>query len=149
MKIGDTVSIRASQALKRRTGASAAAGGFESLLDTATAPEAAPVTDAAGIGSVDSMLALQSVSDEEVRRRQAVREGHSMLDALEGLRRSLLAGAIPPSVIRELDVRLSRQRVGVSDPRLLALIDDIELRVAVEKAKLEQALKENIPPGSA
>ncbi len=129
--------------MRRKTGI-AGAGSFEGLLntgETAATGEAANVSDMAGISSLDGVLALQGMSEEESRRREAVRHGHSLLDSLEALRRSLLAGTVPAAVIRELDTRLARTRAGVADPKLLEILDDIELRVAVEKTKLEQALK--------
>lgn len=145
MKISDSSSIRSAQGLRRKSaGAGVGAGGFESLLgglEAAGTAEAGGIHATAGISSVDGMLALQSMSDGESRQREAVQQGHSMLDALESLRSSLLSGIVPPEVLQELDRRLARQRTEVSDPKLLEILDDIELRVAVEKAKLEMAVR--------
>jgi hypothetical protein len=143
MKINDSSGIRSSAPLRRKTGVQGA-GGFEDLLnlgEAGAADAAGGVSDVAGISSLDGVLALQGMSDEESRRKEVVRQGQGMLDTLESLRRSLLAGIVPASVIHELDARLSRQRIGISDPKLLEVLDDIELRVAVEKAKLEAALR--------
>lgn len=142
MKINDSASIRSASGIRKRAGTSGASGvSFEGLLNAAEssgAAEAGSVNTVGGIGSIDSMLALQSISEEEASRREAVQQGHSMLDSLENLRSALLTGRVPPEVIRELDARLARQRATTSDPKLLEIMDDIELRVAVEKAKLEQ-----------
>lgn len=146
MKIVDNTPLGPAYGTRRKTGASSVQGGnFEQLLgasEAASAADASAVSDVTGIASMDGMLALQGVSDEEIRRRETVRQGHSMLDTLEALRASLLAGRVPAEVVMELGSRLSRQRAGISDPKLLEILDDIELRVAVEKAKLEKALAE-------
>ena len=63
------------------------------------------------------------------------------MDALEDIRRDLLAGGIPMHRLTELKRQISVQKQFVSDPRLNELIEDIELRAAVELAKLEMAGK--------
>jgi hypothetical protein len=145
VKVNDTSSARSAPSVRKRAGvAGGVAGAFEGLLNATGAAEiseAAGVGAAGGIGSIDSMLALQSMSEEESRRKAAVKHGESMLDSLESLRASLLAGRIPPEVLRELGSRLARQRAEALDPKLIEILDDIELRVAVEKAKLEQAAR--------
>lgn len=144
MKIADSHPIRNTGALKRKTvGTSSPASGFAEMIESLSAGGADTATgsgDAAAVSGVGLLLA-QEVTGEEYARRQALRQGHTMLDSLERLRTALLMGAVPPDVLRELDQRLSRQRAQVADPHLSALMDDIELRVAVEKAKLDKALE--------
>jgi hypothetical protein len=141
MKIEDNTPVSHAGTARRKAASSGAAAGFEGFLDAAgsTASGSSASAEVAGIGSLDGMLALQGISPEEARKRETVRQGHSLLDALEALRSSLLAGRVPPEVILELGARLARQRTEISDPKLLEIMDDIELRVAVEKAKLELA----------
>ncbi len=134
--------VHSSQSTKtKKTSTNQKGGGnFEHLLGAPNS--SAPTNTAGGIAattSITNVLALQEVSEETTRRQQASREGHTMLDTLERLRQFLLAGRIPVAVILELDQRLQHQRTQTDDPKLHALIDDIELRVAVEKAKLDRA----------
>lgn len=101
------------------------------------------VSDITATADISAVLTLQSVSEEETARKQLIRKGHDLLDSLETLRRQLLIGAIPLEVLKELSGRLANQRERVSDPTLIALIDDIELRAAVELAKLEKMAEES------
>lgn len=145
MKIGDTNPVRNTPSARRKAGVSGASGAFSELLDAAEATASEQATSSsnlAPISSLDSMLAMQSVSDEEGKRQRTIMQGHSMLDALENLRASLLIGAVPYDVLVRLDGQLARQREQTADPALHDLMDDIELRVAVEKAKLEVAQEE-------
>jgi hypothetical protein len=92
---------------------------------------AAPTLAAHGI------LALQGLEDPTARRARQIRRGHDSLDALEALRLGLLEGAAPGAVRTALD-RLLRERDDSGDDALNAVINDIDVRVAVELAKLEQ-----------
>ncbi len=115
---------------------------FSSLLDSVSNAEgAAPVASVGGINAVGALIGFQEVSDDEIRRKKELRRGDDMLDSLERLRASLLSGAVPHDVLGELANRLALQRQQINDPRLMDVMDDIELRVAVELAKLEMAAK--------
>jgi hypothetical protein len=116
---------------------------FADILSAATEETSASVPISA-TNPVGNMLALQEVTDEEVRRKRLVRQGHDMLDVLETLRRKLLEGSIPADMLQALERQLSAQKQNVMDPALRELIDDIELRLAVELAKLENALPKDV-----
>jgi hypothetical protein len=59
-----------------------------------------------------------------------------MLDELEQIRLGLLLGAIPRAKLEQLAQLVRARREQVDDPRLMAILDEIELRAAVELAKL-------------
>ena len=106
----------------------AAAGGVE-----------APVT-AAPIGSVGLLLGAQEVDDREMERRKSMKRGRATLDMLTQLRDGLLMGSLPLSTIRNLQQLVEQERAAVIlDPGLKDILDQIELRAAVEVAKLEAA----------
>lgn len=127
---------------KRRT-SGVAGTSFSSLLDSmddvseTSAPESAPT--AAPVVGANIFLGLQEVSEEEVERRRAMKQGKSMIDALEQLRDSLLVGTVSSRTIRQLEQVLGEQRAATLDPRLQSIMNDIEVRAAVELAKLERA----------
>jgi hypothetical protein len=52
---------------------------------------------------------------------------------------ALLAGSLSPGQISELQRVVSTERGLVTDPRLLAVLDEIDLRARVELAKLTQS----------
>jgi class II flagellar assembly regulator FliX len=101
--------------------------------DTAPAPPAAP---AVGIGS--SLLVVQEVGDATAERRRALARGFSLLDRLDELRLALLAGRVDRDALTGLAQSVRSARSGVDDPALTAVLDEIELRAAVELAKLGQ-----------
>jgi hypothetical protein len=105
--------------------------GSDESSDVAEARPAPPASALSGI------LAVQEVSDEEVKRQKAYKQAHLTLDALEELRNALLLGAVPAHLLTRIAQRIADQKQEVTDPRLLSLIKDVELRAAVELAKLE------------
>ncbi len=90
------------------------------------------------------MLSLQEVSDEEVVPRQAVKRGRLTLDALDDLRNSLLMGTLSPHLLGQMDKLVRDQREATTDPRLNEILDDIELRAAVDLAKLQMARQRRV-----
>jgi hypothetical protein len=126
----------------RRSSSTSSSTRFSDILSVAQAEGAAAaseVSDIAATASLGGLLALQEISEEEKRRQRLVKQGKNMLDRLEDLRQKLLIGEIPASMLPSLEASLAAEKEGISDPRLLMIIEDIELRVAVELAKLEMA----------
>jgi hypothetical protein len=87
------------------------------------------------LAALDAILALQGVGDALTGRRRAVRRGASMLDVLETVKADLLVGKIAPERLDALVDQLQTMRDRV-EPGLDEVIDEIELRVRVELAKL-------------
>jgi hypothetical protein len=85
---------------------------------------------------VDGLFQLQEVPDALAQRRRAVQRGSTLLDRLDDLRLALLAGSLSPGQISELQRVVASERGRVEDPRLLAVLDEIDLRAKVELAKL-------------
>ncbi len=149
MKISEYGSVRNTAAARKKAGAGGVAGNFSDLVSLGEESPIAATREMAAVVPLQSLLGLQEVSDAEVSRKAAVRHGNSLLDSLEQLRHSLLIGRMPLDVLRTLESRLQRQRELTADPALHALIDDIELRAAVELAKIEWALAQKEPPEGA
>ncbi len=139
MKITEYSQIRNSPSVRKKL-ATSGTSSFSDVLasvETGSAGAASETSSVAATGGVEGLLALQEVSEEAAARKQVVQHGHAMLDSLEALRHSLLIGAVPLSVLKTLGDRLNQQRLITRDPTLHAIIDDIDLRVAVEIAKWE------------
>jgi hypothetical protein len=102
---------------------------------TATSAAATPASSLAGL---DAILTLQTNSDTpEERRRRATRRGHDLLDGLDRLKASLIMGRVSTRDLQAIAGRLAQRSGESGDPRLDGLIADIELRAAVELAKLQ------------
>lgn len=98
---------------------------------------AAPAAPPPAVSAVDVLLSAQEVPDALAGRRRAMQRGNTLLDRLEELRLALLAGVLPRERLDEL-VRLARTaRETIDDPRLTEILNEIDLRVAVELAKLD------------
>ncbi len=98
-----------------------------------------PVAKAAGqtrVTSVDALLALQEVPDATARRSAGVRRAEDILDRLNEVRIGLLEGSIPRERLHQLLDMVRKRREAIDDPKLSAVLDEIELRAAVELAKL-------------
>ncbi len=103
-------------------------------------PSSAAATPAATLAGLDAILTLQTNTDTpEERRRRSAKRGSDLLDGLDRLKASLIMGRVSTRDLQAIASRLA-ERAGVSgDPRLDGLIADIELRAAVEIAKLSAA----------
>lgn len=127
----------------RRTEKSTGKGEFKAtLLDSmGGADEPAPVETTSGIGAVDALLIVQSVGDAEEReaRKRLIQRGEDILDQLEEIRHGLLMGSIPKDKLETLAQTVRNRREACADPRLAAVLDEIELRAEVELAKLSRA----------
>lgn len=97
---------------------------------------AAPVTP---VQSVEMLVALAAVDPERERRRRMAQQAEEGLDELERLHQEMVQGE--PSSQRLAALKTWAKSIGKPDDAQLAqLIQDIELRVLVELAKLERGL---------
>lgn len=138
MKINGTAPIRSATARRAATAAKGAAGAFASEL-SAPAEEAGASAGAAPSEAVQALLLIQEVPDAAGPAKRAARRGEDMLDRLEELQRDLLLGALPRERMVQLAQLVRTRREQAADPRLAAVLDEIELRCRVELAKLAAA----------
>ena len=134
MKVDKLSSIQATAPKRQARKADSAPGDFAKALageGEVAAPGAAPA-----VAPTDALLSLREVPDAVARNARARRHGEDLLDRLEELRLSLLLGRLSPARIEALARAVAVQRDQVSDPRLAEILNEIELRAAVELAKL-------------
>ena len=114
-----------------------AAGAFARQVEArpAAARNVAPATPLAALNGV---LAIQEVPDATAERRRAIRRGHALLDELDAVRLGLLDGHLAEARLRRLDELLGSVTPPPDDPQLAGLIEEIELRAALELAKLRR-----------
>lgn len=113
------------------------ATGFSPILDDGAQPASA-ARPTSGVIATHGVLALQGLDDPAAKRARHVRRGRDSLDALDQLTLGLLDGRAPGALRTTLN-RLLREREETDDPALNAVMDDIDVRVAVELAKLERS----------
>lgn len=105
----------------------------------AAANQTAGVAATGALMGVEALLTLQDVGGPLERRRRAVGRAGRLLDALDQIKIALLDGQLTARELERLERAIRDQRSATDDPRLEALLDEIETRAAVELAKLEQA----------
>jgi hypothetical protein len=122
-----------------RGGSAARVGGGEGFALDAGAAATRPTSSApvAAASSLDALLALQAVEDPLFAKKKAIRRGHALLDTLDEIKADLLVGRVNEGRLTQLQALLGQAREQ-SDAGLDSLLDDIELRVAVELAKFER-----------
>lgn len=142
MKISGVGSAGSSSGAKR-TEKSEKKGEFKkALVDAMDSMEEAHAVEApSAINSVDALLVVQSMGDatEHETRKRLISRGEDILDRLEDVRHGLLMGEIPKDKLVALAQTVRTRREACGDPRLGAILDEIELRAEVELAKLSRA----------
>ena len=108
---------------------------FDSLLMSEQKIDSVASTNR--ISSVDAVVGMQEITDDNKDERDAKNRANLILDKLEDIRMGLLLGEIPKSNLEELSKVLKVARENSVDSKLLEIIDDIELRAKIELAKLE------------
>ncbi|MCY1705718.1 flagellar assembly protein FliX [Pannonibacter sp. SL95] len=105
------------------------------LSSEGEATSASTTSSASALGGIDALLALQEMEVAPDDRDIASRRGHSLLDALDALKADLLGGLVPDARLEDM-VSVLKDRTPSGDEGLDSVIDEIELRVRVELAKL-------------
>ena len=130
----------------KKAGPAAGGAGFEVARNAgAAASPVAPVAASGGAGGagavsgVDALMALQGVSPVGDRRDRALRKGRRMLDALDRLHLSVLDGDTSAAHLGLLRRALEDAREATDDDGLDDALAHVEVRAAVEIAKLERS----------
>lgn len=134
MKIEPGRSIGASNSLGKSE--KAAAPGFAPAMEASQRAAAAAPTGA--VTSLDAILALQGAEDPVQRRARQRRRGAEALDALEELEKGLLLGRATGGLKVRLEALHGRSE-KTGDAGLDEVLQEIDIRLAVEAAKLERA----------
>lgn len=121
----------------RLVGRTASGGRFRVALGSGAAEsrEAAAVE---GVSIAPTLLAVQESLEAAERDARARKRTEAMLDELGALQVGLLTGRLSESRLAALE-RLAREAEAAADPRLAAIAAEVEVRVAVELARLERA----------
>ena len=134
MKI-DRLSGPRSAAKRKSTGTtSATEGGFARALE-GSAQEASGTSGGGPVQAVNALLAIQEVSDATAGPSRGRRRAEDILDQLEDLRLALMFGEVPIAQLEQLGTLLARREGAIEDPKLAEIVNEIEIRAAVELAK--------------
>lgn len=145
MKVSGPGSSSAAGSGARRVGKTTGTPGAfkQTLAETLDGPGSTAAAEApAQLSGIDALLLVQAVDDSTEReaRKRLLRRGEDILDKLEEIRHGLLLGTLPKEKLTELVDMVRSRREACQDPRLAALLDEIELRAEVEIAKLSRGM---------
>src|SRR5262245_47948281 len=116
----------------RKTGGTSAtgSGGFAKALSDTQQSHGPGMPVSVGFADFNTVLALQEAPDASRgrARKRAQERGNMMLDYLEEIRMGLLFGTIPMAKLEQLGQLVRAKRDQIDDPKLLAILDEIELR---------------------
>ena len=94
------------------------------------------------ITAVDALLAVQAVEDptERAARKRMTLRAENVLKELDDLHMAMTCGQVSMSHMIDIADMVSTHREKVTDSKLAALLDEIDLRAQVELAKMRKAL---------
>ncbi len=141
MKISDTSGVYGPGKLKKTR--KAGESDFGDFLSAAEEAESAASSSAPPLmveaSSLSPLLSLQEVSEDESRRKKSLQQGRQSVDMLDQLRREILTGQTSTQTISRMKTQAEQIRANMPpDAQLQEIMSDIELRLAVEAAKLEK-----------
>ena len=140
MKVSSTGGAGAVGASRAKpTGGGGSGFALPTVGGASAASSVAQTGGVAGVGSLDALLALQADLDPMERKRRAVKRAGGLLDILDALKLATLDGDVSTGTLSRLKTAVREHRESTDDPKLEAILNEIETRAAVEAAKLEQA----------
>ena len=133
-KIEGLGGVRQTQPTKRvaKPGATSGASFARHMGDD---EETSAVGGMSGATSVGGILGVQEVDDALAHASKGKMRAESILDKLEDLRMQLLSGAVSKEKLIQLSHMVNTRRGQITDPKLVSILDDIDLRAQVELAK--------------
>ena len=147
MKIdGPGKSQQASQT-QRKGKTSGTGGAFgEYLTEGAEQAEAPSATHS--IAHIDTLLAVQETENptERAARKRMQARADTLLDELERMRMALLTGTLTVGHVIDIADVVAQHREKIMDPRLTAVLDEIDMRAQIELAKMRQAMDARSTP---
>ena len=136
MKISGSGPIQAKSIDSKKRSRTGDASGFaDAVGDTQASEAVGSVHSASPLASIEGLLGLQDVGSSTDGRSKGLARANDMLDMLEGIRRGILLGALSSTDLRRLADMARNGRDKGADPRLDAVLEEIELRAEVELAK--------------
>lgn len=116
-------------------------GSFSDMMSSGA--EEAPTASAThSIAHIDALLAVQETEDPTARaaRRRMTQRADSILEELEKMRMGLLTGTLTVGHVIDIADVVAAHREKIMDPRLTAILDEVDMRAQIELAKMRQAL---------
>lgn len=118
------------------TRAKTSSGSFVDKLDATSESASTSATSAtSGVFGIEQLLGLQEVEDATTGKGKARQYGTDILDKLDELRLQILDGRISVERLQQLSRSVTARKAMTSDPQVMEILDEIDLRAQVEIAK--------------
>lgn len=120
-------------------------GTFGAMV-TGGAQEASGAAATQSISKLDALLAVQgaeSATERSAKRRMRER-GESVLRKLDHIRLGILTGNLNIGQVIDIADVVASHREKITDPKLTAVLDEIDLRAQIEIAKMRKAMEAKI-----
>lgn len=142
MKIDRSKGTSAASGPKKSSKSDNTGGADFSQYVTGGPSETASAAATQSIASLDALLAAQEVEDptQKAAKKRARLRSNNILDKLEEVRIKMLCGNLTVGHMIDVADVVASHRDKVDDPRLTAIMDEIDLRAQVEIAKMQVAL---------
>lgn len=141
MKIEGPSKTSQTSSTKKKGAVGGGDSSFGDLLSSGTS-EAAPSGGAGPVTRVDMLLMAQAVEDptEGAARRRMQERADNILKELDEIRVALLTGTLSVGHLLDIADVIASHRERIMDPRLTALLDEVDLRAQIEIAKMRMAV---------
>lgn len=116
-------------------------GGFGEFMTGSTGE--APASGAThSIAHIDTLLAVQEAENptERAARKRMAHRADTILYELDKMRLALLTGNLTVGHVVDIADVVAQHREKIMDPRLTAVLDEIDMRAQIEMAKLRQVI---------
>ncbi len=116
-------------------------GTFGEMVASAT-KEASATTATQSIARVDALLAVQGVgtATERAAKRRMHDRGEQVIGQLDHLRLGILTGSLTLGQVIDIADVVASHREKINDPKMTAVLDEIDLRAQIEIAKMRKAM---------
>ena len=144
MKVSGPGKTQGPNKSKKSSDSSSTDGSFGKFM-TGGSESTPATTNTQSIAKVDALLAIQGAEDptQGSARKRMRQRATIILDALDGLRDSLLGGTLTVGHMIDVADVVASHREKITDPTLSGLMDEIDLRAQVELAKMRVAIDKN------
>ena len=142
MKVGDTKGPNSTSKTGKAAPKKSSDNADFAQYVTGGGGEAAGVSATQNIAQLDALLAVQETEDptqKEARKRARLR-ADLILERLDQIRLKMLGGNLTVGHMIDVADVVATHRDKIDDPKLTAIMDEIDLRAQVELAKMRVAL---------
>jgi hypothetical protein len=140
MKVEGPNRTQQSSSTQRKSRISGDGSFGDMLADSADSAAGASATHS--IAHIDALLAAQEAESptERAARKRMHTRASTILDELEQMRMALLTGTLTVGHVIDIADVVAQHREKIMDPRMTAILDEIDLRAQIELAKMRMAM---------